>query len=150
VIALAIAAFATVITLVGIIVWSVRRGDRFVDELLIAKDRSVKQTLTAERATFEADKANAAFIAERTRAEALTDFVSHYAGSTDANGDLDPDDVDGRVLRIARWWGQANARDPLPALPAGAVRDRQSAGASDADVLPRSERPGSELMRPED
>lgn len=135
----------------GVIVWSVKRGDRYVDDLLVAKDRSVVQTLRAERAEFEREKTETALISERTRAEALTDFVSHYAGETNETGDLDPDDVDGRVLRIARWWGEANAAgDQIRPGAARVVRDPAAPRASTADVHAGTGRDDTALMRPED
>jgi hypothetical protein len=148
-----IAALVVIAALVGVVVWSVRRGDARVDELHVANERAMTQTLAAERAQFEIEKRDIALASAAKRAAALKEYVSHYAEETDENADLAPDDVDGRVLRLAQRWEEADvpaAGGALRPAASGAVRRPEGAGATDPDVREAARRDDTDLMRPED
>jgi len=132
----------------GVIVWLVRRGDARVDQVLVKSDElsSAKleinvKTMIAERALFEKEKATQALIGERSRADALEEYISVDAQTKDPNADLAPDDIDGRMLRTSKRWGAANAKmsgtgDQVPSGTTSEVRKAEGATASGTITVP--------------
>lgn len=127
----AIVALALVLaSLVGVVIYLVRRGDAFVDQLLATRDSQTKAVLAAERADYDKKQSDVALASEKTRANALEEFISHDAQETDPAATLAPDDVNGRVLRISRAWGAVHsAAGQAGPATTGAVSDHAAPAA---------------------
>jgi hypothetical protein len=121
---------------IGALVYIARRAELRVDSLLAtwnelraAQVDAGAKTLDAERARFESAQLTKDLAHETARANALEEYIAHDAGSTDPNALLAPDDIGGRVLRVAQRWRlatgatgaagdvPADARQTVPAAP---------------------------------
>ena len=108
----------------SLIAWLVHSSSKRTDQTIKGYDvrdelraEVTKLTLESERAKYEAIAATAALTAERKRADALEEFISHEAFETDPSAPLAPDDVAGRLLRFSRTV--AGEAAPAGDLPAG-------------------------------
>jgi hypothetical protein len=135
-----IAVAVALLVAVGSIVWLVSRAGALTDRLLEARDNAGTNAVAAERARFDADKATQALVGEKARADALQEYISHDAKQTDPAAALAPDDVDGRVLRIAQRWGGANV--------SGATDQARPGTTGDVHPSAPAEAPGPAVPRP--
>jgi hypothetical protein len=107
------------------------------DERALRMDANAKQ----ERTAFELEQTKQALAAESKRADALEEVLRDEVNES-PNPDLARTDVRGRLLRVARSWGEANRPGgSVPADPAKAVPDIATTERTDAPDVPAHDKP---------
>lgn len=127
-----IAGAVVALAVLGLIVYLVRRGDAAIEKRADLRDVQGDTAKHLERERYEHEITKRDLTAAKRRGDVLEALLAAEQES-DANADLDPGDVRGRVLREALRW-RPPAGDSIPAesaeLPAEGESEAE-AGAAD-------------------
>ncbi len=117
-----IAGASAFIAFLGFITWIIRRGDAAIERATDSRVAQVDTEGHLTSANYEHELTKRALTAEKRRGDVLEALLAAEQ-ETDADADLDPRDVRGRVLREAIQWrppaGDSIRPEPTDDLPPG-------------------------------